>query len=118
MSTGIGATGKVIAAGDQVTILGTVSAISGTGPNASVTVQPVTGGSTFNAKASDCYAAQTDGVAISADGKGFGVGAQVSVPAVCTAVSGSGNGATLTSTLNSGASVPHPSTSANHPHAH
>lgn len=116
MATGTSITGHVVAVGDSVTIVGSVTAISGTGPSATVTVQPLTGASTFNVKASDCYAPQATGNAISADGKPFGVGSQVSVPAAVTSVSGSGSSATLTSTVNSGASVSHPANSVHAPH--
>ena len=116
MATGIGASGKSVGAGDQITILGTVTAISGTGPTATVTVQPVSGGSTISVKASDCYAPQATGPATSINGKSFDVGSQVSIPAEVTSVGGSGNTATLTSKLYSGTSVAPPSKSVNHPH--
>lgn len=116
MATGTSITGKVVSAGDQVTIVGSVTAVSGSGPSATVTIQPLTGASTFNAKASDCYAPQGTGNATSLDGKPFGVGSQVSVPAAVTSVSGSGANATLTSTVNSGASVTHPANSVHAPH--
>jgi hypothetical protein len=83
-----------------------------------VTIQPITGGSTFNALASDCYAPQSSGAATSQDGESFGVGSQVSVNGICTSVSGSGPTATLTTTLaSSGSSVMHPAASAHHPHS-
>jgi hypothetical protein len=116
MATGTGASGKTLSVG-PVTILGTVTAISGTGASASVTIQPISGGSTFTALASDCYAPKASGAAQGKAGAVFDVGSRVTVPALCTAISGSGATATLTSTLNSGTSVTHPSTSAQHPHS-
>jgi hypothetical protein len=72
-------TGKSVSAGDQVTILGIATAISGTGPNALVTVSPQNGGSSFVAKASDMYAPQSSGPALSKSGKPFDVGAPARV---------------------------------------
>src|SRR5260370_36103916 len=98
MSTAIGKIGNVINVGDEITALGTVTAISGTGSKALVTVS-TQAGDTITAQANDCYAPQTDGPAISHAGKGFSVGDQVSIMGFVTAISGSGKTAKLTTVL-------------------
>ena len=104
---GSGVAGNSVSVGDQITILGEVTAISGTGPNATVTVRTLVG-DTITVKAKDCYAPQTDGPAISKSGKGFSVGAQVSIAADVTAVTGTGKSAVVTSTAHaSSTSVSH-----------
>ena len=50
--------GKPIQVADQVSVVGTITAISGTGPSATVTVLTDAGNS-VSVKASDLYAAQT-----------------------------------------------------------
>lgn len=50
--------GKPVEVADQVTIVGAVTAISGTGPSATVTVLTESGAS-VNVAGSDLYAAQT-----------------------------------------------------------
>lgn len=104
MSTGIGKAGNVISVGDEVTTLGTVSAITGKGSKAVVTVVTHVG-DTITAQANDCYGPQTDGPATSHSGKGFSVGDQVSVMGLVTAIAGSGQAAVLTTALKSSALV-------------
>ena len=81
--------GNVVLAGDDVTVLGSVTAISGSGQSASVTVKDRSGLS-FVVPAGDCSAPQSVGVAISRNGKPFGVGSDVTIPAVILSVVESG----------------------------
>jgi hypothetical protein len=102
MATGINADGKVVSANDQVTIMGSVDAVSGSGGSAVVTVIPLralaAGG--ISCKANDMNAAGIiSGNALSIAGKPFGVGDRVSVLGTVTSVSGSGADAVLTVTL-------------------
>jgi hypothetical protein len=95
MATGSGKNGSNINVGDEVTTSGTVTAISGTGSKATVTiVTPF--GDTVVSQANDCYGPQTDGPALSICGKGFSVGDNVSLMGVVTAISGTGQSAKLT----------------------
>jgi len=110
---GTSLTGNSVNAGDQITILGNVTAVSGTGPNASVTVQTLTG-ETITVKAKDCYAPQTDGPAISKAGKGFGVGSQVSISADVVSVSGTGKSAVVTATTHASSTPVAPSAGTAH----
>ena len=108
-------TGNSINVGDQVTILGTVTAISGTGATASVTVLTLAS-DLIVIQAQDCYAPQTGGAAIGKGGKGFGVNAQVTVPGDVTAVSGVGKTAQITTTThNSKTSIVHSAGTAHAP---
>ena len=50
--------GKPIQVADQVSIVGAITAVSGTGPSATITVLTDAGNS-ISVKASDLYAAQT-----------------------------------------------------------
>ncbi len=88
------ANGKAVAAGTHITILGTVTSITGSGPAAVVTVVDNLGNS-FTAPARDIYGPQTEGPAVGAAGKKFSVGDRVSIPAYVTATSGDGVTATL-----------------------
>lgn len=92
--------GNSINIGDQITLLGTVTAVSGKGATASVTVLTLSS-DTVVVLAKDCYAPQTDGAAIGKGGKGFGVGAQVTIPGDVTGVSGTGKTAQVTMTTHS-----------------
>lgn len=110
--------GKPVAVNDQVTIIGLVTAVSGSGGLATITVIPTTaiGTATISAKANDMNS--VDGPndashpATGIAGQFFGVGDNVSVLGKVTAISGSGTYASLTVTLiNSGNSVTVPSSS-------
>ncbi len=115
----LSAAGKVVDAGDTVTILGTVTGISGSGPKALVTVTTANGGGSFVAQAQDIAAPQTPGPAFSRNGKTFDVGAQATVIGTATAVVGVDGQAKLTVTLHgSGTSVVTPSVSVHAPHKH
>lgn len=92
--------GKVIHVNDEVTVTGIATDISGTGPTATVTVETVLSIFTFDAKANDMNAVQTENTpAVSISGKHFGVADHVSVLGVVTDIAGSGDTATLTITL-------------------
>ena len=92
--------GKVINVNDQVSIVGNVVSVSGTGSLAIVTVETALTPSTFNAQANDMNAVQTEGVAKSISGKAFGFAEdQVSVLGRVSAISGSGNTAALSVVL-------------------
>ncbi len=113
---GNSADGKIVDSGDTVTINGTATAISGSGPKALVTVV-VPSGESFTAQAQDVAAPQTAGPALSRNGKNFDVGATVSAIGTATAVTGSNGQAQLTVTLHgSGTSVVTPSKSVHSPH--
>lgn len=94
------ADGKVVAVNDQVTIMGTVDTVTGTGGGATVTVLPNMGTVTVSCKANDMnsvqHPADATHAAVSISGKNFGVGNKVSVIGTVTAVSGSGAFASLT----------------------
>lgn len=92
--------GHTVNAGDSVNFPATVSVISGTGRNASVTATTYSG-DTVVFKAQDCYGPQTDGAAVSHSGKGFSVGDTVSVMGVVASLTGSGKTAQLTITAKS-----------------
>lgn len=85
--------GKAVSVNDRVTILGNVTAISGS----TVTVRPLSQVATIDVNEKDTYGPQTDGSAKSLDGKGYAVADRVNVMGVVTSISGS----TLTVTLNS-----------------
>ena len=111
------ASGKQILAGDEVTILGYATAISGTGPKASVTVADNTGNS-FVVLASDCAGPQSEGPAMGRFGKKFSVGDSVAIPGQAQSV-GAGVGISqITTKVTSGVSVVHSSASAHAPHKH
>jgi hypothetical protein len=106
----LNADGKVVAVNDEVTIMGSVNSITGTGGGAFVTVVPNMGTTTINCNANDMNAVQHDPgttpTVTSISGKAFGVGDKVSVLGTVTGTSGSGQFAVLTVTLcNSGNSV-------------
>jgi len=113
------ANGKVVNAGDRVTVQGRVASYSGSGSTAQVTVEVPWSANTFVASAQDMkapdFAADATHTAVSQDGHHFGVaGDQVSVLGIVTAISGSGNTAILTVTLiRSGLSVLVPSGACN-----
>ncbi len=86
--------GKEVVVEFEVTVLGVVTAISGKGSLAVVTVQDL-GGKIFTVLANEMYAPQTDGAAISISGKGFSVGDNVSVPAIVKSATGVNGNATL-----------------------
>ena len=115
MATGTNYDGKVVSAGDQVTIMGSVDTITGTGGGATVTVIPLhaLASGSISCKANDMNAAGiVSGAALSIAGKPFGVGDRVSVLGAVASVSGSGTGAVLTVTLcTSGNSVSVPARS-------
>jgi hypothetical protein len=96
--------GKVVAVGDQVSIMGHATSHTGTGSTASVTVTTLWNDS-ITVPANNAYGPQTDGVMISIDGKGFTDADRITVPGVVTAVSGLGQYAQLTVTLQGGTSV-------------
>lgn len=50
--------GKPLNVGDNVTLIGTITAISGYGPGATITVTLAYSGSSINAEALDCAASQ------------------------------------------------------------
>lgn len=104
MAVGIDYDGDNVRVGDQVTIMGHATSHTGTGSTASVTVTTLFNDS-ITVPANNLFAPQTDGVMISAAGKGFTDADRVSVPGVVTAVSGSGQTAQLTVTLVGGTSV-------------
>lgn len=88
------ADGKVVAVNDEVSILGLVVSLTGSGGTAVVTVQPLLTTSTITANANDMNAVDhpndSDHVATSISGKHFGqAGERVSVLGTVTAVSGS-----------------------------
>lgn len=102
--------GKVVSVNDQVTIMGSASVVTGTGPTATVTVLPLLTTSTISVKANDCssvdHPQDASHTAQSRSGRFFGPGNRVSIPGVVTAISGSGATAALTVTLGtSGTSV-------------
>lgn len=103
--------GKVVSVKDQVTCMGTVNSITGTGGTATVTVVPNMGTTTISCQANDMNAVQDDpgtapATVTSISGKAFGVGDKASILGTVTNVSGSGQFATLTVKLcNSGSSV-------------
>jgi hypothetical protein len=98
--------GNVVQAGDDIVILGIVTAISGSGQTASVTVKDRSG-IVFTVLASDCAAPQAIGAAISRNGKPFGVGSEVTIPGSVVSVveNGSSLAATLTTKTTSSISV-------------
>lgn len=100
----LNADGKVVAVGDQVTIMGHAASHTGSGSTASVTVTTLFNNS-ITVPANNAYAPQTDGTMFSIDGKGFSDTDRVTVPGVVTAVSGLGQIAQLTVTLVGGTSV-------------
>lgn len=108
------ADGKVVAVNDQVTIIGLVTNLSGSGGGATVTVMPNCTATTISASARDMNAVpgafDVSRLATSIAGKSFGIGDNVSVLGKVTAISGSGQFASLSVTLiNSGSSVTVPS---------
>lgn len=108
------ADGKVVSVNDQVTIIGIVTGVSGSGGSATITVMPNCTATTISASGNDMNAVQgpadASHPATSIAGKNFGTGDNVSVLGKVTAISGSGQFATLTVTLiTSGGSVTVPS---------
>jgi len=94
------ADGKIVNVNDQVSIVGLVVSVSGTGSLAVITVETALTPNTFAAQANDMNAVQTEGVAKSISGKAFGfAGDQVSVLGRVSAISGSGNTAALSVVL-------------------
>ena len=83
------ANGNTVISGDDETILGVATAISGSGQNASVTVRD-RAGIIFTVPAGDCAAPQGIGAAISRNGKLFGVGSDVTIPAIIVSIVESG----------------------------
>lgn len=51
--------GKPVKVADQVTLVGTVTAVTGTGPTATITVQLSGSGNSVSAQGQDLYAAQS-----------------------------------------------------------
>ena len=113
MATGINYDGRVVNVNDQVTIMGSINTVSGSGGGATVTVIPqrALASGSISCKANDMNAASrpydSDHVARSISGVSFGAaGENVSVMGTVTGISGSGGNAVLTVTLcNSGNSV-------------
>ena len=115
MATGIGKAGNIISVGDEVTTLGTVTAITGSGSNALVAVT-TQAGDQITVVAKDCYGPQSGGAAISHSGKGFSVGDNITVMGTVAAISGSGQSAQLTVKLKSSqSSVTHTAVAAHSP---
>ncbi len=111
------ANGNVVLAGDEVTVLGSATAISGSGQTASVTVKDRSGVS-FTVTASDCAAPQGIGAAISRNGKPFGVGADVTIPATIVSIAESGSTSQSTVKTTSNTVVVNTTTSAASPKNH
>lgn len=106
MSTGINIDGKTVSVNDQVSIIGKVVSVSGSGSLATVTVQFPLAASTNTAKGYDCQSVEfpVDGnhTARSIFGNAFGTaGDDITVMGTVTAISGSGITALLTVTLKS-----------------
>ena len=105
MATGINVDGKTVSINDFVTIIGIISAVTGSDRNATVAVQPPLSTSTFTVTAQDLNTVEgtSCGPAL---GNSLTVGNQCTVHGLVTAISGSGVTALLTVTLSvSGASV-------------
>lgn len=117
MATALTMNGNEVQAGEEVVILGTVTAISGSGQSASVAVKD-RAGIVFTVPASDCAAPQTSGAAISRNGKPFGVGAEVTVPGNVVSVMGSGAATTCTTKTYSATTVVHATVSSASPKKH
>lgn len=100
--------GKQVSVNDRVSVLGYVTAVSGTGGSATVTFQPLHSNSTISVKGNDANAPQTDGVVTSISGKGYGLADRATVLGFVTAISGVNLVITLES---SGASVTVPAAS-------
>lgn len=97
--------GKVVAVGDQVTIMGKAASHTGTGSTASVTMTTLLGDS-ITVPANNAHSVQHEtGGMFNADGKQYGDTNRMSVPGVVTGVSGLGQIAQLTVTLVGGTSV-------------
>ena len=116
------ASGKEVQVGDQVSIMGTATAISGVGPQAVITVV-TTMGETLSVVGNDCSSPETEGPALNRFGKHFSVGDRVSIPGTVQSITGSGSGAQVTTLLpatktSSGVTVVHSASSAQSPHKH
>jgi len=115
---GISATGATVDVNDSVSVSGEVTAISGTGKTASITVK-LANGNTVSVQAGDCFAPQGIGPALSENGKPFGIGSQVTIKGTVSSVSGSGSTASLAVTTKSGTTTTSiPSSSVYSPHSH
>lgn len=96
--------GKVVAVGDQVSIMGRIASHTGSGSTASMTVTTLYNDS-ITVPANNAYGPQTDGAMVSIDGKGLTDADKITVPGVVTAVTGLGHNAQLTVKLQGGTSV-------------
>jgi len=107
MATGTSYEGKVINAGDQVSIMGAVVSITGNAPStAAVVIQEQYGVYQFTAHANDLTNALNTGAGLGMNGKLFTTADRVTANGRVTAISGSGQSATLTVILDhSGLSV-------------
>jgi hypothetical protein len=90
--------------GDEYTLRGFVTAISGTGALATVTVETALG-DIVSLPAKQCHAPQTEGPAMSADGKHFSVGDAVNISATVVSITGTGASAQVTSSVVTSAPV-------------
>ena len=97
-------TGEQYGVGDDYTLRGYVQSISGTGSIAIVTIQ-TSAGDLFTVQAGQVSAPQTEGPAMSRDGKKFSVGDPVTVPCTVVSISGAGQSAQVTSKVVSQAPV-------------
>jgi hypothetical protein len=97
--------GNVVNVGDRVSAIGVITAVSGTGVNTTLTIQPPLKASTISVSILDIYT--IEGISCgAAQGNSAIVGNDCTVIGIVTAISGSGNTATLTVQLSrSGASV-------------
>jgi hypothetical protein len=90
----IGINGQTIQVGDQITAFGRVTAQSGVGPTAQMTIETQWSPNTFLCQANDCnsnthtFDASHTAQAFNG-GQFYGVGDQVSVLGTCVAISGS-----------------------------
>lgn len=86
--------GKIINVGDAVTIIGVITALSSTGENTVVTVQPPLQSGTFLVNALNILT--PEGISCGpSSGNQLTVGNDCTTKGVVTAISGSGNTATL-----------------------
>lgn len=97
-------TGEIYDVGDDYTITGYVQSINGTGSTAILTVQTRIG-DIFSVIAGQVSAPQTEGPALSRDGKKFSVGDSVTVPCTVISITGMGPQAQVTSAVVSQAPV-------------
>ena len=105
MSTAFNIDGKPVSVGDRVSAIAVITAVSGTGINTTLTLQPPLLSTTISVSILDIYT--IEGISCgAAQGNPAIVGNDCTVIGLVTAISGSGNTASLTVQLSrSGASV-------------